>query len=135
MKAALLGALGGMALLAALHSGVQVPETALSSAVSLYGAMALLGATLAFLADWLGRKPARDPVPRDLIYRGAGVGLRNGLLVGAAYCVFRLLIHFNGQELPLWFVALYAAGVTAFFGLGLSLIAAGVTAWQIRGLK
>jgi hypothetical protein len=135
MKAALLGGVGAIALLGALHSGVQVPETALSSVLLLYGAMALLGAALAFLADWLGRKPDRDPVPRDLVYRGASVGLRNGLLVGAAYSVFRLLLHFHGQELPLWFVALYAAGVTAFFGLGLGLLAAGMTAWQIRGLK
>lgn len=135
MKAALLGAMGGLLLLAALHRGVPVPETNLVSIVFFYGAMALLGALLGMLTVWLMRPPVSEPQPRHLILHAGGIGLRNGLLIGAAYSLFRLLIYFAAQECPLWFLALYSTAVTLFFGLGLSLLAMLMAYWQSRGRK
>jgi hypothetical protein len=134
MKAALLGAMGAMLLLGVLHRGVPVPETNLASILFFYGAMALLGALLATLSDRLARPPA-DGTPTRPLLRTAGVGLRNGLLLGAAYSLFRLLISFAEQECPLWFLALYSTAVTLFFGLGLSLLATLMAYWQTRGVK
>ncbi|MFQ3593027.1 MAG: hypothetical protein SNJ82_07535 [Gemmataceae bacterium] len=133
--AALLGACAAGSLLAVLHRGLNVPETPPATAVLLYGAMTLLGALLALLTAWLTQPPVGEVRPRHLIVHNAGVGLRNGLLIGAAYSLFRLLVHFAGQEWPLGLLAMYAAGVTVFFGLGLSGVAAVLAYWQTRGLK
>lgn len=120
MKWVILGAVGGPALLGAIHLGANIVPVTIGEAVRWYVMMGAVSAALGGLITWAaprGEESARNTVLWREIHRG----LTNGILCGAIYSLLRLTLFLNSQELPLWFVTTYCAGVVALFTLGLGL--------------
>jgi hypothetical protein len=121
IRGAAIGLAIGPTLLGALHlyGGARVPASGSEAAVA-YPLMAAVAAVLGALIGWLLLPaPTAEPKPGDVVRREAGLYLLNGGVVGVVYVLLRLGLLLHAQELPLWFLARYAAGMLAAITLGL----------------
>lgn len=124
VRGAAIGLAVGPALMGALHlyGGARVPSAGDGESAAAYLLVAAVTAALGALTGWLLQPaPVAEPRPGDIVRRETGLYLLNGGLVGVVYVLLRLGLLLNSQEVPLWFLARYAAGMLAAFTLGLGL--------------
>jgi hypothetical protein len=125
--------LGSVAFMGALHLSVPLTETDPTLALGLYVAVAAVGLLWSLLIHVMVSQPAGEPTFFNRIRHTVGVGMRNGILLGAAYVVMRLAIFTRGEPQDFLSVASYAAGVAILFSLGMGLIGGLIGLLQPQG--